>query len=409
MKILWLKSELLHPVDRGGRIRTHAMLRELRRHHEITYLCLDDGDRAVDAVARAAEYATRVVTVPHVNATRGGIRFFAEIGASLLSPLPYALWKYRSTAFQEAVLAEVRTGAYDVVVCDFLVPAVNLPAGLPVPTVIFQHNVEAAIWERHATTTSSMARRWLFSLQWQRMRDYEGMACRRFDGVIAVSEADARKLQTDYGLPAVSFVETGVDTEYFAPTDVVRDPNELVFVGAMDWMPNEQGMLWFARDLFPEIARRHPAARLTIVGRNPTGAIRALASDRITVTGTVPDVRPYIARAAAVVVPLQVGGGTRLKIFEAMAMDAPLVATTVGAEGLRIDPGAHYLRADGNAALVDACHRLLKDPAEARALGAAGGAFVRAHFSWSSITAQFTKYLAQVAASNRPTPVTSGM
>jgi sugar transferase (PEP-CTERM/EpsH1 system associated) len=389
--ILWLKTELLHPVDKGGRIRTYNMLRALRREHRVTYLTLDDGTAAPDAVARAAEYCHDLVRVPFATAPRRSVRFFAELAANLVSPLPYAVSRYRSAAMRRAVVQAVGAGGVDVVVCDFLAPSLNVPDGLAAPTVLFQHNVEAMIWQRHAEVAASALKKRYMHEQWRRMVRHEGAECRRFDHVVAVSPQDAEVFRRDYGVRSVSDVPTGVDTEYFRPSGgVERRPHELVFTGSMDWLPNEDAILWFAAEILPRVRSRVPAATLTVVGRNPTAAVRALGGkDGITVTGSVPDVRPYIERAAAFVVPIRIGGGTRLKIYEAMAMERAVVSTAVGAEGLPVTDGVDAVLADAPAAFADAVVSVLTDPARAAGLGAAAAAMVRARFGWEAVTARF--------------------
>lgn len=400
MRILWLKTELLHPIDKGARIRTYHMLRALVRHHHITYLTLDDGNAAPDAVERASEYATEVVRVPFDPAARRSPRFFAELAWTLGSPLPYALWKYRTQPFRRALQNQVDSGAFDVVVCDFLSPAVNIAGRLPVPMVLFQHNVEAEIWRRHAETARRPWTRGYFGLQWRRMERFEKAACRRFDLVVAVSEVDANLMRSSYGVERLVTVPTGVDADYYRPSgQEAVDPHHIVFVGSMDWMPNEDGVLFFTREVWPGLKRALPQATLTVVGRKPPSRVRALAEEfpGVIVTGSVPDVRPYLERAGLVVVPLRVGSGTRLKIYEALAMERPVVSTRIGAEGLPLVDGEHIALADSAAELTRRCLALLEDRAAARRLGRNGAAFVRSRFGWDQVAVQFAAHCAAVA------------
>jgi sugar transferase (PEP-CTERM/EpsH1 system associated) len=398
--ILWLKTELLHPVDKGGRIRTYNMLRALKREHEVTYLTLDDGTAAPDAAERASEYCHRLVRVPFATAPKRSPRFFAELAANLVSPLPYAVAKYRSRPMREAVARAVREGT-DVVVCDFLFPSVNVPGGLGVPTVLFQHNVEAMIWQRHAEVAGNPVKRAYMTEQWRRMRRHEGAECRRFDHVVAVSPQDAEVMARDYGVRDVSDVPTGVDTEYFRPSGhEAPRPNNLVFTGSMDWMPNEDAVVWFCDEILPRVRAAVPDATLTVVGRHPPPRVRALAEAGrgVEVTGSVPDVRPYMERAAAFVVPIRVGGGTRLKVYEAMAMEKPLVSTPVGAEGLPLRDGVDAMLAAEPAAFADAVIAVLRDPARAAAMAAEGAALVRARYGWDRVAARFAEACCAAAA-----------
>jgi sugar transferase (PEP-CTERM/EpsH1 system associated) len=394
MHILWLKTELLHPVDKGGKIRTYQMLRHLKALHQVTYLCLDDGSAAGDAVARATEYCHDLIRVPFAAPPKGSPAFYADLVRNLVSPLPYALGRYRSAAMRAAIHEAVMERGIDLVVCDFLTPGINLPADLPVPVVLFQHNVEAAIWERHAAVAGPIVKKLYMREQWRRMRGFERDACRRVDHVIAVSDVDRETFARDYGVTSCSAVATGVDTEYFQPSRrIPRHHARVVFTGSMDWMPNEDGIAWFVREVLPIVRRSVPEASVSIVGRNPTAQVRALAeaAPAIDVTGTVPDIRPHLEGAAVVIVPLRVGGGTRLKIFEAMAMECAIVSTTIGAEGLPITDGVDIRIADDAVAFAAAIVSLLERPGDATTLGVAAAALVRRRFGWAQVTADFAE------------------
>lgn len=396
MHLLWIKTELLHPIDKGGRIRTYNMLRALKHEHRITYLTLDNGGALPDAADRAQEYCHDLIRVPFVEARRGSARFWMELIANLASSLPYAVSKYRSERMRSEVVEAVRRRGIDVVVCDFLFPSQNVPDGLGCRTVLFQHNVEAAIWKRHATVRTNPLSRAYFTEQARRMERFERKECRRFDQVVAVSRADAEALEREYGIAGVGDVPTGVDTEYFRPANRgPREPHDLVFTGSMDWMPNADGIAWFVDDVLPLIHRRLPDVTLTVVGRNPPSGIRALAERdrRLRVTGTVPDVRPYLERASVFVVPLRVGGGTRLKIYEAMAMERSVVSTTIGAEGLPIEQGRHALIADSSEGFASAVLGLLQDPARATTMGLTAGEWVRRNYSWDRAADTFARLL----------------
>jgi glycosyltransferase involved in cell wall biosynthesis len=297
-------------------------------------------------------------------------------------------------------------GHYDLVVCDFLPPVANLPAALPCPAVLFTHNVEADIWRRHAETARSRWQRPLLAAQWRRMLRFEGEAVRRFDVVLAVSETDRRTLQQLYGplTQPIHVVPTGVDTAYFSAASAAsaERPRHLVFTGSMDWLPNEDGMLHFVADVLPLVRREEASATLSIVGRSPTPAVSRLAGEYgVDVTGRVDDVRPHIAAAAVYIVPLRVGGGTRLKIFEAMAMGKAVVSTTIGAEGLPVEPGRHLLIADTPSAFADAIVRLLRDPAERERIGEAARHLVASRYDWSAVFGHLESALETAAAGGR--------
>jgi polysaccharide biosynthesis protein PslH len=413
MHILWVKSELLHPLDKGGRIRTYEMLRRLRDHHRVTYVALDDGTTTPEQRARALEYCDDLVLVPWRRAPLRGWRRGLAILRNVASSLPFALAPYRSAAMTRVIRERCTTGEdrADVVVCDFLVPALNVPEGLPCPVVLFQHNVEAMIWERRTRVAGNPVMRLYMGEQWRRMRRVEREQCLRFDHVVAVSPEDAAVFRQAYGVERVSSVPTGVDTEFFRPSGTVsRKPASIVFTGSMDWMPNEDGMVWFVEEILPRIEKADPEATLTIVGRNPTARVKSLAEGRprVTVTGTVADVRPYLESASVVVVPLRVGGGTRIKIYEAMGMERAVVSTTIGAEGLDVRAGEHIVLADDATDFADAVIRLLRSPERAAEIGLTAASHVRAHFGWASVAEQFAERCSNAAArSERPPSVMS--
>jgi glycosyltransferase involved in cell wall biosynthesis len=402
VRILWLKTELLHPVDKGGRIRTYHMLKELKREHHITYLTLDDETAATDARERASEYSHSLITVPHHTRAKFTPGFYAELALNLISPLPYFLKKYQSALMRAAITKSLDQEPYDVLVCDFLHPSVNLPASVPCATVLFQHNVEAMIWKRHASVQRDPFKKAYLRGQWRKTFNYERAACRRFDSVVAVSREDAETMRRDYAIEKVAEIPTGVDTEYFRPGGALeRDEHNLVFTGSMDWLPNEDAIRYFTTEIMPRIKQAVPCVTLTVVGRNPYPSLLELArrDSSVIVTGRVEDVRPYMERAAAYVVPLRIGGGTRLKIYEAMAIERPIISTTIGAEGLPVRHEEELLLADDPEAFAAAVVRVLNDKSFASELSARAARMVREKFGWARVAESFALICESVAAS----------
>ncbi|HEV2762149.1 MAG TPA: glycosyltransferase, partial [Pyrinomonadaceae bacterium] len=373
------------------------------------YLTLDDGAASADAHERASEYCHELVRVPHRTREKFSAGFYAELAANLFSPLPYFMKKYESREMRRET--EARAGQFDVLVCDFLMPSINVPARTPRASVLFQHNVEAMIWKRHYEVQPNPFKKAYLYGQWLKTVRFERAACRRFDWVVAVSREDADVMRREYGVPHVSDVPTGVDTEFFRPRGAERrEPFNLVFTGSMDWLPNEDAIRFFTSEIFPLVKRDVPQATLTVVGRNPFPSLVELSKrdPSVTVTGRVEDVRPYMERAAAYIVPIRVGGGTRLKIYEAMAMEKPVVSTTVGAEGLPVQDGRELLLADTPEAFAASVVRVLKDEDLARRLGAQAAATVRERFSWAGVADEFAaaceRAVARRAGAERPAP-----
>jgi len=392
MKILWIKTDFLHPTTRGGQIRTLETLRRLHQRHEIHYLAFEDPAHP-EGLKRCGEYCSRAYPVPSRVPPRRSLGFAKLVAAGWFSPLPVAVVRYRSEEMRRTIADVRRREQFDSVVCDFLAPAPNLD-GLE-EVVLFQHNVETMIWERHRDHASNPLSRLYFGLQARRMQVYEGQVCRAAAGVVAVSEADAAALRERFGVSRVTAVPTGVDLEYFHPPAAVSAAADLVFLGSMDWMANIEGVEYFVREVLPLIRREKPDCTLAVVGRDPVPSIRELArrDPLIQVTGTVPDVRPYLWGARVSIVPLRVGGGTRLKIYESMAARVPVVSTSVGAEGLEVHPPEDIRIADGAESFAEACLALLQDGRERARLGQAGWELVSRRFSWEQAARCFEQAL----------------
>src|SRR3954469_10057353 len=406
MRILWLKSDLLLPLDKGGKLRTWHLMRHLARRHQITYLSFADPDQPRADVDGMHEVAVRVETIPRRDPAKRSLRFYADAARHLADPLPYAVGKYRSRAYAAKFRELVSTTAFDLIVCDFLPPAVNLPARLPAPAVLFTHNVEAEIWRRHAETATNPVARLLYRSQHRRMHAFEARALRRFDGVLAVSDADRETFARLYPGTVrrpIEVVATGVDTQFFGPASSAPSGRGLVFTGSMDWLPNEDAMLYFCRDILPLIRVQEPDVSVSIVGRAPTPAVQRLAGEpRVAVPGRVDDVRPFMRDAAVYIVPLRIGGGTRLKIFEAMAMSKAVVSTTIGAEGLPVVNGRDLDLGDDPARFAHAVVRLMRDEGARRALETAARALVVEKYDWSAVALDFEAALLRTADRRQP-------
>jgi len=396
-RVLWIKADPLYPLDSGGKIRTFQMLKEWHAQHEVTYLALFPEGMPEAAKAHASTYSTHQTWIPWKDEPKGSLRFYGSLLKNLLlSRHPYVIDKYRSAEAVKNIDRLDRANRFDIVVADFLSMTLNLVATQidPKTTIVFQHNVESQIWKRHFESARNPLLKAYMRIQWQRYRRFEAQMCARFKGVIAVSEDDAIRFRDEFGLTNVlGYVPTGVDVDYFSGNDYRPEPQHLVFLGSMDWMPNIDGILDFVRNVYPKIKVRCPAAQLTIVGRNPVSSVVALAKEDagIHVTGTVDDVRPYMNRATVSVVPLRVGGGTRIKIFEAMAMGIPVVSSTIGAEGLPVQDGRNIYVADDPDTFARHTIALLEDAEKAHDMGRAGQAMVRENFTWHAAVRQFDR------------------
>ena len=392
MRILWLKTELLHPIDKGGKIRTYHMLRELKRNHRITYLTLDDGSAGHLAQEKASEYCDDLILVPFKQKKKFTAGFYLELALNLASKLPYAISKYQSSEMTREITSRAHGDEYDLIICDFLAPAVNLPEELACPVVLFEHNVEADIWRRHYEVQSNPLKKAYLFRQWRKMTSFEKKICQRCDAVVAVSRNDRETISKVYEIQNVEDVPTGVDTNFFRPTgQITAKKHSLIFTGSMDWLPNEDAIQYFVDQIMPFIQRELPDVTLTVVGRNPSTELVKLAerNKQIIVTGRVDDVRPYIEQAVGFIVPIRIGGGTRLKIYEAMAMAKPVISTTIGAEGLPLRNGHDVLIADEPAAFAGAVVKVLTDGRFAEQLGQNAAEVVTTRFGWPVVAQRF--------------------
>lgn len=401
MRILWVKGGGLVPPDVGLRIRSYYLLRELAKRHRITlftfYAAHPD-----DIHAQLQEMFDKVVCVPLDIPARRSLREYLNFFRQLFSPIPYSITKYCRPEVASALRDLVSKNQFDAVVCDFILPAILLPWDLPCPKVVFTHNVETLIWKRHLEVAESALWKLVTWREYHTMAAYEKRYLAKADSILTVSEPDREFFKKLLGTSDISVIPTGVDVDYFASVEPRQErPDSLVFCGSMNWIPNEEGILWFMEQILPAIRKEVPAATLKIVGRNPSDKLRRIASTRsVDVTGTVDDVRPHVREAAVYIVPLRVGSGTRLKIFEAMAMGKAVVSTALGAEGLPITDGENILLADSPEGFARTVIRLLRDPAERGRLGEAARQLVTLNYSWASASRSFDEMLSRITGQN---------
>jgi glycosyltransferase involved in cell wall biosynthesis len=377
------------------------MLVELARQHHVTYLANLPEGQPLDPAEPGAPYAQEKRWIPSREPRDGSPAWVRSLIANLLfSTRPFVLDRYRNDTLAEALLELDANGGFDLIVCDFLTPAVNFDFDrIRTPVILFQHNVEARIWERLAGEKRNPITRLLFRDQARRMRDAEIALSKKCAGIIAVSPEDAADFREDYGLVNVlGDVPTGVDTGFFRPPSPRHpEPGVIGFLGSMDWMPNIECVHHFVGDIFPAILARCPEARLLVIGRDPAPSLRRLAAenDRVLLTGTVEDVRPHLDRCQVLVVPLRSGGGTRIKIFEAMAQGVPVVSTSIGAEGLPVPEGEAILIADDPAAFAGAVVSLLESPEFRDRIATCARELMVGEYSWITVATRFLNLLRQ--------------
>jgi glycosyltransferase involved in cell wall biosynthesis len=395
MHVAVLDEELPFPLTSGKRIRTFNLLARLAYRHRITLLCHrnPDPDEA-DAAERAfRDLGIETVVVDRAVPSKSGPAFYARLAGNLLSPLPYSVATHASPALADAVRTLARDNPVDVWHCEWTPYAEVLRDALgdelsEARWTVMAHNVESLIWQRYTEAEENRAKRWYIRQQWSKFERFERWAYRSASMPIAVSREDARLMRERFGVDRVSVVANGVDVSYFKPQrDVDRDPARLLFLGSLDWRPNLDGVTLLLDDIFPRVRAANPDATLALVGRRPPEWLRARAAqiDGVRVFADVPDVRPFLATAGMLLVPLRIGGGSRLKILEALACETPVVSTRVGAEGLQLTPGRDLVVTGTPGELPDAILQAIRRPDELQEMAESGRSRVLARYSWGPL------------------------
>lgn len=391
MKILWVCPFFLHPTDRGAQIRTLGTLKELHKRHEIHFAALNHPSNT-EGPARSGEFSSRHISVEHAAPGRKSLGILPQLAGSVLNSMPLAISRYSSSLLRQKVDALIKAENYDSIVCDFLAATPSI-SDLS-QCVLFQHNVETTIFERHVEHNQFLPKKLFFQMQAAKMEAYERTCCQTAKHVIAVSEIDAQRMEQRFGIQTVTSVPTGTDVEYFAPQKTAPAA-DIMFCGSMDWLPNVDAVVHFLEEILPQIRAKLPETTFTIAGRSPDPRVLKAVEGvpGVHVTGKVDDMRPYLWGSKISIVPIRIGGGTRLKIYECMAAGIPVVSTTVGAEGLQYTNQKDIVIADGPADFARECIRLLSD--EETRLGIANQALdlARKELSWEAVSYKFEAIL----------------
>ena len=364
-RLLFVSSRYLFPTDSGGKIRTVNILRGMKGgSFEITLASPCPAGAGTGAPHETRDVCDRFVGWP--GKARGPLFQWSRM-RYLASRLPIAIATDRSEAGRRAIAKELAQQP-DIVVVDFPHAAVLAPPPYPCSGVMFTHNVEAEIFHRHTHIARNALKRAVWRNQAAKMERYEREILPRFTAVVAVADRDREYFQRRYGVGNVSVIPTGVALDYFTYKGSAAlkngDGGTVVFTGSMDWMANIDGVEYFMDAVWPAISRARPMARCLIVGRSPPRALVERARvNRLNweFTGFVDDVRPFVQNAHVYVIPLRVGGGTRIKVYEAMAMGCPVVSTRIGVEGLPVEHDRHFLEADSADGMAAAILSLLDD------------------------------------------------
>ena len=393
MRILWVKPGKLLPLDTGGKLRTYNILKQLSAKYEVTYVSYYSGPKDNQYDDEIGLHIPGAIPFNTGVRKSDGWRSYFSYLAKLPVPTPYSVIKFYSPAVQKLLAEMFRSNSFDIAVSDFLASTPNFPSDLTIPTLLFQHNVETVLWKRRAEYATAWLTRAVAGIESAKINFYETKQLRRFHHVAAVSEQDRRALIAMSPSLQVSVVPTGVDLSTYQYDPNLRPKFPLVvFSGSMDWEPNIDGVEHFCRDIWPHVLNVFPKARFRIVGRNPASRIRALSSSSVEVTGTVASITEHLREAAVLVVPLRMGSGTRIKIYEGMAMGKATVSTNVGAEGLNVRHGHDILLADEPETFAAEIIRLLSDENLRRRYESAAAA-TACQYDWSVVGDSFAAIL----------------
>jgi len=388
MRILLLTQILPYPPDSGPRVKTFYLLKDLARRHEVTLVSLV---RSAEEAAGVEALRGLCHAVYTVSLRRSRVRDAYHLLRSLLAGDSFLMRRDDSPKLRTLLAELTARERFDIVHADQLNMAqfaLSLPAGA---RVLDEHNAVWTIVQRMAAH-SSYARRLLLELEGRRLRRYEAAICARFDALLTVSAPDLAFLQlaaaeAGVALPSASVIPIAVDAHGAPPVEREPNPLTILSMATMFWPPNVDGVLWFAREVYPLVRRAVPAARFIVMGARPPATVRQLAAEdpSISVTGYVADPRPYLEQTAALIVPVRAGGGMRVKILEALARGLPIVSTTIGYEGIALTPGEHLLVGDTPADFAAALVQLLRDPGLGRSLAAAGRRVAEEAYDWHAI------------------------
>jgi glycosyltransferase involved in cell wall biosynthesis len=389
LHVVVVDEELPYPMNSGKRLRTLNLLLRLARRHRIAYLCHRNADPDETRCAETffADHGIETLVVNRSVPRKSGPLFYARLAANLLSPLPYSVATHRSAALREAVAAYAARHDVDLWQCEWTPYVTALGAKPTARRLVMAHNVESQIWQRYHDTEGNPLKRWYIGQQWRKFERFERDAYSAADCTIAVSAEDATTIREGFGGRRVEVVDNGVDTTFFQPTGEERCAGQILFLGALDWRPNLDAVRTLLDVVFPAVRAQEASARLVLVGRNPPGWLHTQVAGMpgVELHGNVADVRPFLARSAVLAVPLRIGGGSRLKILEALACGLPVVSTRVGAEGLCLEAGQHLTITDGTSGFAEVLLDCLRSPESARKQAERGRHQVLECYDWDTL------------------------
>jgi glycosyltransferase involved in cell wall biosynthesis len=403
LSILCVSQVPASPPRRGAQARVHGLMTQLARRHDLTAVMLVDDEFDAEECRRAMQAYCREVVLVHNPYGREGLAKRLLQLRSLASTRSFDRLRVSVPALQRALDRVLRAKRFDVVNLEFpylghcqlrqAPPGERLPA-----LVVDSHEIAYDLARQFAVAGANLGRRLYGGANWRKLRREELAIYREAAGVYLCSAADEQRLLGQIPDARTAVIPNAADVEYYQPrpTDPPPDGRTLVYFGRLSTIPNVDGVVHFVKDIWPRIAEAHPEAHCKIIGGGAPPSLLALAGPRVELTGFVSDLRPHLAAASAVVVPLRLGGGTRLKIVEAMAMGKAIVSTTLGAEGIEAAPGRDILIEDDPAAFAHAVGRLLTEPGLAAHIGQSARRLAAERYAWSGAAQALESFYRQI-------------
>lgn len=389
MKVLFLSQIVPYPPHGGVLQRGYNLLRQLGQRARVHLMAFVHPDElpSAEAVAeseRALKAFCETVEFFPLWAKASPAHKVVALSAGVCSPRPFSTLAHRSPAFQRRVTELLRSDTFQVLHVDTIALNRFVEHPSPVPAVLTHHNIESMLMERRAAVESRALPKWVLERESRKLADYERNVAPLYDANLMMSVPDERLLLDRVPGARTAIVPNGVDTGYFTPGAPTEETPAVIYTGGMNMLANRDAVLHFVDAIWPSITAQVPGVRFFAVGQDPPVALleRARRDPRIVVTGKVPDIRPHVAQSAVYVVPLRVGGGTRLKVLDAMSSGKAIVSTSIGCEGIEVTPGEHLLVADTPAGFAETTVALLRNPDRRRALGAAARGLVEMKYSW---------------------------
>lgn len=394
MRTVIVDGDVSYPATSGKRLRTLNLMLKLAARHQITYIARADLDHPDTKRAERylRDHGVEPILVHDPLKKKAGFLFYCRLAKNLLSRLPYSVASHRSRILWDVVTRYAMNHPVDLWQFEWAPYMETLDHSFRVPRLVIAHNVDTLIWQRYYENSQDFFRRIFLKQQWKKFARYEGQAYFEATRVVAVSPDDADLIRTKFNMPFVDVVENGIDREFFSQTKGAHDPYRILFLGALDWRPNLDAIDQFIDRVFPAILREVPFARLMVVGRQPPpGLVQKLKNTpNVELHADVPDVRPFLGEAGLMAVPLRIGGGSRLKILEALAAGLPVVSTRVGAEGLNLRPGIDFVQAEEHE-MASAIIRAMRAPGQLRQTAVNGRQVVREQYDWDVLAHKLEK------------------